>query len=585
MSNSSRKTDWRTARDPKTGRDYYYNKVTKESTWTKPIELASDQERYEMERKKRETTDFFKEMEKNIFRNFEQARKKENDETLFTEFNSEEMYEFNADDDDYHDHMDDMLRNSVNSYRDGDIEDFHDAYYSQQRRGSMGGIRLVRTISSIDDDIMEMSKRKSGTFINDWDAKSEGSRSGGVCSPSSPFYPDYRRGGGVCSPSNGIALIKAATTAFTGPPTRARGNSREAFQNMLAKAPLTNLKRRNSTGTLYIDSTMSQQDNKATMRCVCAVIRAHMIDAEKEGIVPRPQFDIFKDEYFVKLEKQQKQQQIKNSQHEASPSVALCAADKQLPSLSTIVTFFQNTFSKSQMESECIIMSLIYIERLIKVTKGRFCLRFDNWRSTSFACMIMASKVWDDLSMWNVDFSQISESFDLQRINELELAMLEALNYEVKVPAGEYAKYYFHLRSMIARLGYHRRLESELRPLNIEGARKLQLATEEYAENKLTNADDKNGETRTRSRTVAHDTPSTATSSDVDTPIGPPGQHIVSMPGKIGRFKSEDSTIPMEHQRNRSVLLEHLLHATHIHGDGQNSVEAKRRNSDMNKAT
>lgn len=173
-----------------------------------------------------------------------------------------------------------------------------------------------------------------------------------------------------------------------------------------------------SLGTLYIDSTISQQDNKATMRCVCAVIRAHMIEAEKENIVPRPQFNIFKDEYFVKLEKQQKKQQQQKAksqqQYEASPEVALCAADRQLPSLSTIVTFFENTFSKSQMENECIIMSLIYIERLIKVTKGRFCLRYDNWRSTSFACMIMASKVWDDLSMWNVDFSQISESFDLQ---------------------------------------------------------------------------------------------------------------------------------------------------------------------------
>lgn len=69
--------------------------------------------------------------------------------------------------------------------------------------------------------------------------------------------------------------------------------------------------------------------------------------------------------------------------------------------------------------------------------------------------------------------------------------MLDALNYEVKVPAGEYAKYYFHLRSMIARLGYHRRLESELLPLNVDGAKKLQLATEEYAEMKLIDADSK----------------------------------------------------------------------------------------------
>jgi hypothetical protein len=79
--------------------------------------------------------------------------------------------------------------------------------------------------------------------------------------------------------------------------------------------------------------------------------------------------------------------------------------------------------------------------------------------------MVMASKVWDDLSMWNADFSQVRAcviegfwmymcefkhtlkplhvcvwvyvqvcpSFTLKRINELELAVLDTLRYSIKV--------------------------------------------------------------------------------------------------------------------------------------------------------
>ena len=46
-------------------------------------------------------------------------------------------------------------------------------------------------------------------------------------------------------------------------------------------------------------------------------------------------------------------------------------------------------------------------------------------------------------------------SFDLRRVNTLELAMLDALKYVIRVSASEYAKYYFHLRSMMARLGLY----------------------------------------------------------------------------------------------------------------------------------
>lgn len=38
---SKNDSDWRTAKDPKTGREYYYNRITKETTWNKVILLLS----------------------------------------------------------------------------------------------------------------------------------------------------------------------------------------------------------------------------------------------------------------------------------------------------------------------------------------------------------------------------------------------------------------------------------------------------------------------------------------------------------------------------------------------------------------
>ena len=55
--------------------------------------------------------------------------------------------------------------------------------------------------------------------------------------------------------------------------------------------------------------------------------------------------------------------------------------------------------------------------------------------------------------MWNVDFSNVVSSFTLRRINELEVNLLNALGYHVKVSVREYAKYYFLLRSMLFRYG------------------------------------------------------------------------------------------------------------------------------------
>lgn len=60
-------------------------------------------------------------------------------------------------------------------------------------------------------------------------------------------------------------------------------------------APQPTRRRRNSTGTIYVDSTMSKQDNEHTIKCVCVVIRAHMMEAAKENFEPRKEYDVFKD--------------------------------------------------------------------------------------------------------------------------------------------------------------------------------------------------------------------------------------------------------------------------------------------------
>jgi len=68
--------------------------------------------------------------------------------------------------------------------------------------------------------------------------------------------------------------------------------------------------------------------------------------------------------------------------------------------------------------------------------------------------------------MRNIDFSLVVSGFSLQQINELEVTMLNALSYHVKVSTREYAKYYFLLRSMLLRYNMDRKVYSTMNFLN-----------------------------------------------------------------------------------------------------------------------
>lgn len=229
----------------------------------------------------------------------------------------------------------------------------------------------------------------------------------------------------------------------------------------LSKPPLT---KRNTCGTIYLGSTLSTPDKDALIKCVCGVYRAHLLQAG-DNVESREVDRIFDDDQ--------------------SPYRRVYAHRPFMPSLEDITNFYRDIFLRSQMELDCIVISLIYIERLIKLTDGKLKPTPTNWKSLLFSCMVLSSKVWDDLSMWNADFSKIGPggmTFSLRRTNELEIALLTALEYKTKVGASEYAKYYFLLRSMLCRSGLANDSLSTLNPLDANGVKSLEKTGASFAE-------------------------------------------------------------------------------------------------------
>ena len=103
------------------------------------------------------------------------------------------------------------------------------------------------------------------------------------------------------------------------------------------------------------------------------------------------------------------------------------------------------------MEYECVVLSFLYLERVLRQSDSLCVLDASNWRGLVLACMIMANKVWDDFHMRNVDYMTIFPSLTLRRINELELQLLHVLNANLSVGVGEYASYHFRVQAQFAR--------------------------------------------------------------------------------------------------------------------------------------
>lgn len=126
--------------------------------------------------------------------------------------------------------------------------------------------------------------------------------------------------------------------------------------------------------------------------------------------------------------------------------------------------------------------------------------------------------------------------------------MLEALKYVIRVSASEYAKYYFLLRSMMVKLGLTSQGDSNyILPLDIAGARKLQLSTERYQESTSVPK---------RRHNSVHE-----------------GMSTMSLNRNYSEGYSTASS------KNKPVMIEQLIHNEHVDADGQAPMSMKKKAS------
>ncbi|KAI6188408.1 CYCLIN domain-containing protein [Aphelenchoides besseyi] len=207
----------------------------------------------------------------------------------------------------------------------------------------------------------------------------------------------------------------------------------------------TGLKRWNSCSTIYLDdSTISQPHLKNTVLCMSLAVYYHIANRKNRG--HERLMEIFEERLHPILP-------------ESAPS------DSYDPDHRTIYRFVRALFQAAQLTAECAIITLVYVERLLNYAEIDLCP--SNWRRIVLGAIMLASKVWDDQAVWNVDYCQILHDTNVDDMNELERQFLECLEFNINVPGSVYAKYYYDLRT----LSIANDIQLTQRPLSKERAR------------------------------------------------------------------------------------------------------------------
>ncbi|XP_075951104.1 cyclin-Y-like protein 1 isoform X2 [Anarhichas minor] len=238
---------------------------------------------------------------------------------------------------------------------------------------------------------------------------------------------------------------RASTLFLNKSQTDVREKRKSNYLNHMSPGLLT--KKYSSCSTIFLDdSTVSQPNLKSTIKCVTLAIYYHIKNRDSNRSV----------EIFDEKKHPLSRDKVPDDYSVVDPEHKL------------IYRFIRTLFSSAQLTAECAIVTLVYLERLLTYAEMDICPC--NWKRIVLGAILLASKVWDDQAVWNVDYCQILKEMTVEDMNEMERHFLELLQFNINVPGSVYAKYYFDLRS----LADDNNLSFPLEPLSNKRAQKLE---------------------------------------------------------------------------------------------------------------
>ena len=243
--------------------------------------------------------------------------------------------------------------------------------------------------------------------------------------------------------------------------------------------------------------TISRPNFRDALRRVAMIIQQHIVKIEqryeekpftstRNCLFNKKMMDMFSEDNFVSPKFKYTMVRLPMARPGVICSVRNIKPTYEIPMEDEIYEFAHQLFKVVQLSSECSIVCLIYVERLMEVAKVPLMAR--TWKPIVMCGLLLASKVWQDLSSWNIEFASVYPQFSLDKINKLELLFLRQVKWDLYISSSLYAKYYFALRSLLEkkdfRVRYNRMVGASGR-IDMSQAMEIQKRTERVKEESL----------------------------------------------------------------------------------------------------